>query len=61
LAEATQKQAKREEAVVEWLDTICMSVGSWCLKGPVGKPQEEGMMRIAISFPLVWNQGLIDQ
>jgi hypothetical protein len=31
LAEATQKQAKREEAVVERLDAICMSVGSKCL------------------------------
>jgi hypothetical protein len=32
-----------------------------CLTGPVGKPQEEGMMSTAVSFPPVWNQGLIDQ
>jgi hypothetical protein len=30
LAEATQKQARREQAVVERLDEICMSVGSMC-------------------------------
>jgi hypothetical protein len=30
LAEATQKQAKREQAVVERLDEICTSVGSKC-------------------------------
>jgi hypothetical protein len=30
LTEATQKQAKREEAVVERLDVICTSVGSKC-------------------------------
>jgi hypothetical protein len=33
----------------------------WCLTGPVGKPQEEGMMSTIVSFPLVWYQGLIDQ
>jgi hypothetical protein len=33
----------------------------WCLKGPDGKPQEEGMMSTSISFLSVWNQGLIDQ
>jgi hypothetical protein len=34
---------------------------SWCLTGPVGKPQEEGMMSTTVSFPSVWNQDLIHQ
>jgi hypothetical protein len=32
-----------------------------CLKGPVGKPQEECMMSTSASFPSIWNQSLIDQ
>jgi hypothetical protein len=39
----------------------CLHVGDWCLVGPVGKPQEEGMMSTTVSFSSVWNQGLIDQ
>jgi hypothetical protein len=33
----------------------------WYLTGPVGKPQEEGIMSTSVSFPSVWNQGSIDQ
>jgi hypothetical protein len=36
------------------------SLEAWCLTWPVGKPQEEGMMSTTVSFPLVWNQSLID-
>jgi hypothetical protein len=48
------------------------TIGKWC-KNKHGasqiidtletyqEPQEEGMMSTAASFPLVWNQGLIDQ
>jgi hypothetical protein len=38
-----------------------MMNSEWCLTGPVGKPQEEGMMSTAVSFLSVWNQSLIDQ
>jgi hypothetical protein len=34
--------------------THCMLVlEDWCLTGPVGKPQEEGMMSTTVSFPSV--------
>jgi hypothetical protein len=43
-----------------WSD--CFRVTTpWCLTGPVGKSQEEGMMSTTVSFSLVWNQNLIDQ
>jgi hypothetical protein len=42
-------------------DGIGRELVQWCLTGPVGKPQEEGMMSTTVSFPSLWNQSLIDQ
>jgi hypothetical protein len=35
------------------IPAIAGGEGDWCLTGPVGKPQEEGMMSTAVSLPSV--------
>ena len=46
---------------IEQLARKPLRVSDACAEHTVGKPQEEGMMSTAASFPLVRNQGLIDQ